>query len=135
VSGSRRSSPLSRRSWPALCLGNNERARKHKSGKTRKGNRWLRTTLIEAPLAAVNTKGSALGARYHRIRRHRGHKKAIVAVAHAILRTAYQLLSRGTTYHDPGADYFDRRSAERVTRRAIALLERQGCQVALDRAA
>ena len=121
-------------SWAALCPGNNESAGKHRSGKTRKGNRWLRTTLIEAALAAVNTKGSALAARYRRIMRHRGHKKAIVAVAHAILRTVYQLLSRGTTYHDLGADYFARRHAERVTRRAVALLERQGYQVTLARA-
>lgn len=122
-------------SWAALCPGNNESAGKHKSGRTRKGNRWLRTTLIEAALAAVNTKGSALAARYRRIMRHRGHKKAIVAVAHAILRTAYQLLRRGTTYQDLGADYFHRRHAERVTRRAVALLERQGYRVTLDRAA
>jgi len=122
-------------SWAALCPGNNESAGKHRSGKTRKGNRWLRSALIEAALAAVNTKGSALAARYRRVMRHRGHKKAIVAVAHAILRTAYQLLSRGTTYQDLGADSFERRHAERVTRRAVALLERQGYRVTLDRAA
>jgi hypothetical protein len=119
----------------ALCPGNHESAGKHKSGKTRKGNRWLRAALIEAALAAGNTKNSALAARYRRVMRHRGHKKAVVAVAHAILRTAYHLLSRGTTYQDLGSDYFDRRHAERVTRRALALLERQGYRVTLDRAA
>jgi transposase len=108
-----------RASWAALCPGNHTSAGKHQSGKTRKGNRWLRTTLIEAALAAVTTKGSPLAARSRRILRRRGHKKAVVAVAPAILRTADQLLSRGITYPDLGADYFDRR-------RAIALLDRQG---------
>src|SRR5437660_11619869 len=73
-------------SWAGICPGNNESAGKHKSGKTRKGNRWLRMTLIEAAAAATRTKDSALQARYRRVMRHRGHKKAVVAVAHAMLR-------------------------------------------------
>ncbi len=52
-------------------------------------------------------------ARYRRILRHRGHKKAVVAVAHAMLVTVYHLLLRRTTYLDPGTDYYDRRHAER----------------------
>jgi transposase len=116
-------------SWAGLCPGNNESAGKHQSGKTRKGNHWLRMALTEAALAALRTKDSALAARYRRVRRQRGHKKAVVAVAHAILRTVYHLLAEGTTYQDPGADYYDRRHAHRVTRRAIELLERQGYRV------
>ncbi len=122
-------------SWAGLCPGNNESAGKHKSGKTRRGNRWLRAALTEAALAAIRTSNSAFTARYRRIMRHRGHKKAVLAVAHAMLVTAYHLLARQTTYHEPGADYFDRRHAERVTRRAIQLLERQGYRVTLERAA
>jgi transposase len=67
--------------------------------------------------------------------RHRGHKKAVIAVAHAMLVTAYHLLARRTTYHELGADYFDRRHAERVTRRAIHMLEGQGYRVTLEPAA
>lgn len=63
-------------SWEGLCPWNNESAGKHRSGKTRKGNRWLRIALTEAALAGIRTKDSALGARYRRIMRHRGHKKA-----------------------------------------------------------
>jgi len=122
-------------SWAGLCPGNHESAGKHRSGRTRHGNRWLRTALIEAALAASvrSTKG-AFAARYRRIR-HRGHKKAVVAVAHAILVTAYHLLARQTTYQDPGADYYDRRHAERVRHRAIRTLERQGYRVTLEPAA
>jgi transposase len=121
-------------SWAGLCPGNNESAGKHKPGKTRKGNRWLRTALIEAAQAATRT-DSALAAQYRRIMRHRGHKKAVVAVAHRILVIAYHLLSRQTTYRELGAGYFDRRHAERATRRAIQVLERQGYRVQLEPAA
>ncbi len=122
-------------SWAGMCPGNNESAGKHKSGKTRKGDRWLRTALVEAAAAAIRTKDSALGARYRRVMRHRGHKKAVVAVAHAMLRAVYHILADGTPYRDPGPDYYDRRHAQRVTRRAIELLERQGYRVVLEPAA
>jgi transposase len=122
-------------SWAGLCPGTNESAGKHKSGKTRKGNRCVRAALTEAALAAIRTRGSALGARYRRVMRHRGHRKAVIAVAHAILRTAYAVLADRVPYQDPGADYFDRRHATRVTRRAIQALERQGYHVSLTRAA
>jgi transposase len=79
--------------------------------------------------------GQDESARYHRIRRHRGHKKAVVAVARALLVTAYHLLDRQQTYRDLGPDYFDRRYAERATRRAVRTLERQGYRVTLDPAA
>src|SRR5216684_7138950 len=62
-------------SWAALCPGHHERGGKHKSGKTRKGNRWLRTALIEAAAGASRAKHSALQARFRRVLRHRGPKK------------------------------------------------------------
>lgn len=122
-------------SWAGLCPGNNESAGTHKSGKTRKGNRWLRTALIEAALAAVRAKDGPFGARYRRIMRHRGHRKAIVAVAHAMLRTVYHVLATGSPYQNLGPDYYDQRHAERVMRRAVQMLERQGYRVTLERAA
>jgi transposase len=123
-------------SWAGICLGNNESAGKHRSGKTRKGNKWLRAALTEAALAAgaASTKG-AFAARYRRVMPHRGHKKAVVAVAHAILVTAYHLLARKTVYREAGVDYYERRHAERVKHRAIQALERQGYRVVLEPAA
>jgi transposase len=70
--------------WAGLCPGNHESAGKRKSGKTRKGSKWLRTALTEAAWAASHTK-SYLGAQYHRIARRRGKKRAAVAVAHSLL--------------------------------------------------
>jgi hypothetical protein len=86
-------------------------------------------------LAAVRKKDSALASRYRRLMRHRGHKKAVVAVAHALLIAAYHVLARHTTYRDLGADYYDRRDGARITRRAIQTLEHQGYRVTLERVA
>lgn len=123
-------------SWAGLCPGNNESAGKHKPARARKGNRWLRSALTEAALAgAVRSTKGALAARYRRVLPHRGHKKAVIAVAHAILVTAYHLLARAEAYRDPGADYYERRHADRVRRRAVQTLERQGYRVALEPAA
>jgi transposase len=123
-------------SWAGLCPGNNESAGKHRSGKTRKGDPWLRMALVEAALAAsTRSNRSAFGARYRRIMQHRGHKKAVLAVARAILETAYYLLARRTTYQEPGRDYYERRHAEHVRRRAVHALEQQGYRVTLEPAA
>jgi transposase len=122
-------------SWAGLCPGNHESAGKHRTGKTRKGNTWLRAALVEAALGATRTKNSAVAARYRRVLRHRGHKKAIVAVAHNLLVTAYHVLARHETYQELGADYYDRRHTERVARRAVQMLEQQGYRVTLERVA
>jgi transposase len=122
-------------SWAGLCPGQNESAGKRRSGRIRPGNRWLRMALIEAASLAARSRTTAFGARYRRIARHRGHKKAVVAVAHAMLVTAYHLLDREMDYREPGVDYFDRRHADRARRHAVRLLERQGYRVVLEPAA
>jgi transposase len=122
-------------SWGAMCPGHDESAGKRRSGKTRKGNRYLRGTLIQAALGAMRTRDSALQARYHRVKRHRGHKKAVVAVGHQILEIAFYLMRDGVTYHELGADYFDRRHAERAVRRHVRHLEALGFHVTIEKAA
>jgi transposase len=122
-------------SWAAMCPGHNESAGKRRSGKTRKGNRYLRATLIQAALGAIHKKGSALQARYHRVKRHRGHKKAVVAVGHQILEIAYYVMHASVPYDELGADYFDRRHAERAVRRHVRQLEALGFHVTIEKAA
>jgi transposase len=122
-------------SWAALCPGQHESAGKRRSGKTRKGNRYLRATLIQAGLAATRSKGTALQARYHRVRRHRGHKKAVVAIGHQILKIAYYIMRDTVTYDELGADYCDRRHAERAVRRHVRQLEALGFHVTIEKAA
>jgi transposase len=121
-------------SWAAICPGNEESAGKRKSGKTRKGDRWLRTALVEAAnSAAGRTRGTYLNAQYLRIKRRRGHKKAIVAVAHSILVSAYHILRDGVPYEELGGDYFLQRDRpERLTRHLVRQLERLGQRVTLE---
>lgn len=121
-------------SWGAMCPGQNESAGKRRSGKTRKGNKYLRATLIQAGLGAIHSKGTALQARYHRVKRHRGHKKAVVAVGHQILEIAYFIMRDGVTYDELGADYFDRRHAERTVHRHVRHLEALGYRVTIEAA-
>ena len=92
---------------------------------------------IEAAAGASRAKHSALQARFRRVLRHRGPKKAVVAVAHALLRMVYHVLADGTVYREAGAgaDYYDRHHTQRVTRRAVQALERQGYRVILEPAA
>jgi transposase len=122
-------------SWAAVCPGQNESAGKRRSGKTRDGNRYLRGQLIQGALGAIHSKGTALQARYHRVKRHRGHKKAVVAVAHQMLEIAYYIMAGDVTYQELGADYFDRRHAERAVRRHVRQLEALGFRVTIEKSA
>jgi transposase len=122
-------------SWAAMCPGHDESAGKRRSGKTRRANRYLRAALIQSALGASHAKGTALLARYYRVKRHRGHKKAVVAVGHQILEIAYYLMRDGVTYDELGADYFDRRHADRAVRRHVRQLETLGFHVTIEKAA
>ena len=120
-------------SWAGMCPGNSETAGKHHSGKTRHGNRWLRRVLTQAAWAATHEKpGSYLKSLYRRIARRRGKKRALVAVAHAILVIAHCLLSTGAYYYDLGQDYFDHLNEERLTRYLVKRLESLGHAVELQ---
>jgi transposase len=119
-------------SWAGLCPGHHESAGKSTRGTPRKGNRWLRTALVEAALAAIRVKDSRLAARYRRIMRHRGHKKAVVAVAHTILVIIYHMLKQRVPYRELGAAYLDYREREQATRQAVKQLERLGHRVILE---
>jgi transposase len=117
---SRFPTPAHLASWAGMCPGNDESAGKRRSGKTRKGSPWLRSTLIEAARAAGRSKGTYLAAQYHRLAARRGSKRAAVAVGHTILLIIYRLLSQGDVYHDHGDRYFDERDRHAVERRLVA---------------
>jgi transposase len=119
-------------SWAGMCPGNDESAGKRRSGRTRKGNPYLRALLIEAARAAARKKGTYLAAQYERLKARRGPKKAVVAVGHSILIRVYYLLLRGTVYADPHAHYFDDRDRQAAKRRYVRGLEALGYQVALQ---
>ena len=117
-------------SWAGLCPGNNESAGKRKHGRTTKGSPWLRTALVEAALGATRPTGY-LRSKYWRVRSRRGHQRAVIAVAHSQLEIIHQLLTTGAAYTDLGAEFFEKRQAEQLMRRAVRQLERLGHQVTL----
>jgi transposase len=120
-------------SWAGMCPGNDESAGKRRSGKTRKGSKWLRSALTEAAHAAARSKGTYLSAHYTRLRGRRGSKKAAVAVGHSILVICYHILQRDEPYRELGEDYFDRRRSEEAYRkRLVRQLEKLGHKVVLE---
>jgi transposase len=120
-------------SWAGMCPGNNESAGKHRSGRTRKGSKWLGGCLSEVAKAAARTKGTYLNAQYHRLRGRRGPGKATMAVAHSVLVIAYHVLDRGAPYEELGDDYLQlRQSAEHHQRQLVRQLERLGHKVTLE---
>jgi transposase len=122
-------------SWAGICPGQDESAGKRRSGKTRKGNRYLCAALVEAGLAATRAKGTAIQARYARLKRRHGHKKAVVANGHQLLKIAFYVMRDGTPYRELGPDYFERRSRDRAVRRHLHHLEQLGYRVTLEPAA
>lgn len=119
-------------SWAGVCPGNHESAGKRLSGKTRKGNPWLRRILIQVAHAASRQKNGYLAAQYRRIAARRGAKRAAMAVAHSILVIIYHLLSEGTTYEERGEAFFEERDREATERRLVNQLTRLGYQVELQ---
>ena len=118
-------------SWAGMCPGNDQSAGKRLSGKTRKGNKWLRRALVGAACAAGLKNGSYLQAQYRRLKYRRGQGKAAVAVGHSILVIAYCLLSRKDVYHDLDPTYLDDRRRARTQRRAVDQLRALGYDVTL----
>lgn len=91
-------------SWVGICPGNNESAGKRKSGRTRKGNAWVRRLLCEFAQAAARSR-CALKDKFTALSIRKGHKKSIVALVHKMLRIIHAMLSDGTPYQDRTVDY------------------------------
>lgn len=122
-------------SWAGIAPGNNESAGKRKSGRTRKGNKKLKSVLTEAARAGARSKGTYLSAQYHRIAARRGANRAAVAVGHTILTSVYYILKRKEPYRDLGHDYFDKRKKEVIKKQAIMRLESLGYKVSIEQTA
>lgn len=99
-------------SWAGLCPGNHESAGKKKNGRTNKGNKLLRTTLVICAHSAVTRKDCYYSALYNKIAAHRGKKRAIVAVAHSMLQAIYYILKKKEPYMELGADYYASKNRE-----------------------
>jgi transposase len=119
-------------SWAGMCPGNNESAGKRRSGKTSKGNRYLRAVLVQAAWVASHQKETYLAAQYKRLVKRMGKKKALVAVGHTILVIVWHVLKEKTSYQELGGDYFDRRYKDQQKKRLIKQLESLGLKVMVE---
>lgn len=119
-------------SWAGLSPGKNESAGRNRSGRTRPGNRYLKSALVQAAHAAGKTKDTYLSAQYRRLTARRGKKRAAIAVAHSILVIAFHMIARGTEYVDLGGDFFDQRNADYLQRHLVKRLEKLGHRVVLE---
>ena len=119
-------------SWGAMAPGQHESAGKHFSGRTRKGNPWLRVALVEAAYAAGRSKDTYLSETYRRLGARRGKKKAAVAVGRMILEIFYHILSTGELYDDTRLRRVQTTSPEV---HLVRQLEKLGHRVILDPAA
>ena len=122
-------------SWAGRCPGNDQSAGKRRSGRTRKGSKWLGIALEEAALAATRTKNTYLAAQYQRLRPRIGHGRALGAVKHSMLVAYWHMFTTGETYRELGGNYFQTRDPERITKRLIAKLQELGHAVTLEPAA
>lgn len=125
-------------SWAGLCPGNNESAGKQRSGKLRKGNVVLKTTLVNAAIAGSGSRGhkaTFLAEKFRRLAARRGKMKAAVAIAHKILVSVWHMLSTGTFYQDLGAGFLDRLDRTRNARHLVRRLTNMGFEVQLTQTA
>lgn len=120
-------------SWAKVSPRTIQSGPKRRSGRTGKGNPYLKRVLGEAATAAAKT-NTFLGERYRRLVRRRGKLTALVAVERSILVIVWHLLNDPTArYHDLGADFYANRiNKERKTRQLVHQLEALGHHVTLQ---
>jgi len=117
--------------WAGLCPGNHESAGKRKKISVRKGNPFLKSIIVQSATAAVRTKGSYYQAKFRRLVKRRGYKRAIVAIAHSMVIAIYHMIRDNKPYQELGGDWLDSRSAESKGRDLVRQLERLGYRVHL----
>jgi transposase len=118
--------------WSGVAPGNDESAGKQRSGKTRPGNQAVRTGLTPLAHAAARTKGTYVPALDHRLAARRGKKRAIIAVAHSIVVSAFHRLIRDEPYRELGAHDFDDRRQVHLVDQLTRRIERLGYRVTLE---
>ena len=121
-------------SWSGVCPGNNESAGKRRSGKTRKGNKILKSALVECAQSAVQHKNSFFYAQYQRISMRRGKKRALLAVAHTMLIAIYYMIKEDKEYIDLGADFYNKFNKEKKANAYMKKLKELGYDVQIAQA-
>lgn len=122
-------------SWAGLCPGNNQSAGKQRSGKSRKGNVFLKTALVTAAITGSRRRGTYLGEKYRRLAARRGKMRAAVAIAHKILVSIWHMLRDGVVYRELGADFLDKQDRTRTAKQLVRRLKGMGFDVQLQETA
>jgi len=97
-------------SWCGLCPGNNESAGKRKNPKNHTWKNQLKPVVVEVAWAASRTNNTYYHDKYHRLKSRRGHKKALVAIAHRIMNAVFHIIKDGVRYKELGMDYLDKKT-------------------------
>ena len=103
-------------SWAGLCPGNNESAGKRSSAAAAKGNKWLRRVLVECAQAVALSGSSPLRSRFLALKMRRGYRRAVVAIAHFLLRIIYALIKTGRCYVSRASHMLRKLRIERYSR-------------------
>ena len=118
-------------SWAGLVPECKESAGKRKSTKIRKGNKTLKTTLVECACSTIRDKTSFFYARYKKISARRGGKRALVAIAHSMLLSIYAMIKSKEPFRDLGSDYFYKVDKDKILKRNLQSLKNLGFSVTL----
>lgn len=119
-------------SWAGICPGNKATGGKRLSGRTRKGNTYLRSALVQAAWGVTRKKHCYLSSQYFRLVKRLGRKKALVAVAHSLLVIIFHVLQNDQTYTELGGDYFDRHHVEQQREYYVRRLQMLGLKVTVE---
>ena len=119
-------------SWAGLTPTNNESAGKKKSVRVSKAGCYIKPLLVQCANAAIKSKKHPeIRDRYLRIKKRRGHKKAIIAIARMLLTALYHMLKNGENYN---SDLYQKSDILPTTReitveQAILMAQFQGCRI------
>jgi transposase len=114
-----------------LCPGNYISAGKRLKNRSRQGNPYLKSILVQAAASAINTNGSYYQSKFRRLKQRRGHKRALVAIAHAMLITIYHMIKKGEPYRELGANFVTDYENGRKKNDLIKQLQKLGYSVSL----
>jgi transposase len=114
-----------------LCPGNYISAGKRLKNRSRQGNPYLKSILVQAASSAINTNGSYFQSKFRRLKQRRGHKRALVAIAHAMLVAIYYMIKKGDPYRELGADFVTDYENTRKKNDLVSQLQKLGYSVSI----